>query len=276
MIYTAPKVGEIVVVPLVHPNGAYIRTNDNLKIPVLAKVRSTYAEMANVINFFGYIYNVPFSHIEKVNYDVDTKFYVDMINNAQSVMQNFGYKILDNSSFYETGPNINASSFLPALPGYKSNVMNPFEQPIIININEKRKKGQIEEQEQEEEYEDVGGSIRVMDVNKENLLHVITKVNGIIMFDKESSELNIDGYGTFLINDKHTYTSKDSSKEYTIFKSQRNYIHVKKSKVKYGSSKKVSKSENVKYTIRTIKLKKQETSHKKYFDIIKIINNEFD
>ena len=85
---------------------------------------------------------------------------------------------------------------------------------------------------------------------------------------KYRSDIFYEKYGT--ANMSHL------TKEYTIFKSQRNYIHVKKSKVKYGSSKKVSKSENVKYTIRTIKLKKQETSHKKYFDIIKIINNEFD
>lgn len=58
----APTIGEIVVVPLVHPNGAYVRSQDSkhdgLKIPVLAKVRSTFSETANVINFFGYTYNV--------------------------------------------------------------------------------------------------------------------------------------------------------------------------------------------------------------------------
>ena len=55
----APEVDEIIIVPLANPSGAYIRIDENEKIPVLAKVRSVFSNTVNVINAFGYIYNVP-------------------------------------------------------------------------------------------------------------------------------------------------------------------------------------------------------------------------
>ena len=280
MSYNVPTVGEIVVVPLVHPNGAYIRLDNDVKVPVLAKVRSTFGSTANVINFFGYIYNVPFSHTERINYGLQTKFYTDVITNAQRVMESFGYRSLDNSEFYKTAPNINSYPFLPHLPGYRTNVVNPFEnKPIIINISsdEEREERNREERNREEREEESDlGSIRIMDVDKENVLHVINKTNGTINYDKKTSELNINGYCTFLIDSTHTYTPRDSSKEYIIFESQRNYIHVRKSKVTHGSTGDVRKSREVRYSINTLKLKKHESTHKKYFNIIKVIDKEFD
>ena len=54
-----PEVDEIIIIPLANPSGAYIRIDENEKIPVLAKVRSVFSNTVNVINAFGYIYNVP-------------------------------------------------------------------------------------------------------------------------------------------------------------------------------------------------------------------------
>src|SRR5579872_5020651 len=106
-----PQIGEIIVVPLTHPNGVYIRIAGESKIPILAKVRSKFGDMVNVINFFGYIYNVPISHTEPINHILPTNYYVDMINNAQTIMQSLGYTSQDNSEFYNTIPGITYTFF---------------------------------------------------------------------------------------------------------------------------------------------------------------------
>lgn len=292
-----PLSGEIIVVPLAHPNGAYIRLDNNQKIPVLAKVRSGFSETMNVINFFGYIYNVPLAHIERINYNIDTKFYTDMIDNAQKVMNSFGYPSLDNSNFYDTQHSANSSvsySVLSHLPGFtasnQSNVISPDPsgrkliyqidqnppQPPIINISISN--GSPDGHNYRDKNNN--GSVSVMDINNMAVLHVITLVGSSpIIFDKRSGILVIPGYGTFIIDTSFTYTKTRDTIEYVILRSQKNYIHVRRSKIHFVVMRNNDldnlNSAQSQYDVKTIRPKTNKPKYQKYFDIMKVIYNEF-
>lgn len=292
-----PLPGEIVVVPLAHPNGAYIRREDNTKIPVLAKVRSGFSETVNVVNFFGYTYNVPLAHIERINYDLDTSFYTQMIDRAQKVMDSFGYPILDNSGFYDTsyGANSNSYSFLAHLPGFsqgsnRSYIIspapsnqgylyqtdpNPHTPPIIVIKNAPNNRDPRSREDSDDQ-----GSIRVMDIDEAATLHVINRIGrDSILFDKRSGVLVIPGYGTFIIDTSFTYAKTGETIEYVILRSLKNYIHVRKSKVNYVNVRDTDiddrKNNLAQYDVRTIRPKSSKPKDKRYFEIMKIIGNEF-
>lgn len=295
-----PQIGEIIVVPLAHPNGVYIRKSDNTKIPILAKVRSKFGDMVNVINYFGYIYNVPISHTEPINQSLPTNFYVDMINNAQTIIHSLGYTVQDNSDFYNTIPGI-TYTFFPYLPGYDGSYATsiPFmtQSQYIDNTNI----ANIPIITNGEDYDDTFEStINVMKIDDNSLLHVISRTYNNISFDSSKRMLDIRGYCKFIIDESYTYVRNDDINEYVIFRSDRNYIHVKKSKIRYDNihgrrqgrpnipnkSNKLNrpnrpnrpngpiKNNTHKYRIRMIRPDRNNTKHVKYFNIIEIIHNE--
>lgn len=268
-ILRTPNIGEIVVVPLAHPNGAYIRLQGHEKIPVLAKVRSKFGELINVINFFGYIYNVPISHAELINPTLNTQYYVNIINNAHNVMQRFGYRILDNSEFYNIGAGP-TYSFFSYLPGYNNNyeiITPPSFSPskkIVIN-NELYKENEM--------FRD--NSISIIKINEETLLHVINKSRNEIIFNKDTGELNIKGYAVFMVDSSYTYTKNRDISEYVIFRSNRNYVQIKKSNITYSVGRTSAIDVSARYNIKIVKLKNISTiNQKRYLDIIEIIKNE--
>lgn len=268
-ILRTPNVGEIVVVPLAHPNGAYIRLDGDIKVPVLAKVRSKFGEMVNIINFFGYIYNVPISHVELINPVLDTQYYVNIINNAQTIMQRFGYQTLNNSEFYSTSPGL-SYTFFSYLPGHNNYTIYspPVSSPKQIIVNVKP-----EERSEELFYDN---SISLLKLDDSTLLHVINRTNNEIIFNSNTGELNIKGYGVFIADTSYTYVRKKDTTEHVIFRSNRNFIHIKKSKIMYSQIKITTKDTLARYFIKIVKLKKTNVANqKRYLDIIEIIRNEF-
>jgi hypothetical protein len=257
-----PTIGEILIVPLTHPNGAYIRMENDTRIPILAKVRSIFSDTVNVINIFGYIYNVPISNTQPVNLTYDSQYYVDLVNYASQIMHSLGYKILDNSEFYAI-PSQTSYPFLPYLPGYQSNIylgQNVIVEDVFTPLNGYEKDGQI----------------YVMSFNKKELLHVIDKSFSNILFDSKSGELFIKGYGYFLIDSSYTYSRSNSSITYVILRSDRNYIHIAENNIMYTKIPKAKFTHPPNYRIKTLELSVNDIDHQKFFDIIRIINNEFD
>jgi hypothetical protein len=291
---TPPVSGDIVIVPLAHPNGAYIKLENNQKIYVLAKVRSGFSETINIINIFGYIYNVPLVHVERINYNIDTKFYTDMIENAHRVMSSFGYPALDNANFYDTS-NGSASisyAFLSHLPGFSkssnhSNVISPYNQPFIYQSDNSntdlpifRKKASNDNGMSPNSRKSDQGSVSVMDIDNTALLHVINRVGkDNIKFDKKSGVLIIPGYGTFIIDTSYTYAKTGDSVKYVLLKSHHNYIHIRQSKIHYvviiDGDINFRSTQRSQYNVKSIRPKTQKPQYKKYFDIMKIIKNEF-
>ncbi len=268
---TRPTVGEILVVPLAHPSGAYIRVNGNIKVPIIAKVRSVFSDTVNVINYFGYIYNVPIPHTEPINFSVGTKFYTDMVDIASKIMSEMGYKSFDNSDFYNTAHAPVTYSFLSYLPNYVQITHSP--KPVMYQSDSPVPSASYDKKNNSyspESLEEIG-IIHIMDLDKKSLLHVVEKSKRSILFNSATGELTIRGYGTFLIEKSYTYN--DANTEYQIFRTKRNFIHIKKKYVKYSTYENVSKNEY--YYVKTIKLNIQKPQHKKYAEISKIIKREY-
>lgn len=275
----APKVDEIVIVPLVHPGGIYIRLADNRKVPVLAKVRFVYSDTVNVINYFGYTYNVPIDHVEHVKYNIPTKFYTDTIDNASQIMSSLGYEKLDNSEFFKKTIYSSTYSFLPQLPNADNIYTNvpgvrpngvTFGQPIEIFSPKP-----IVTHNTSPDTDEYNGTIHVMDINNTAMLHIISRSNKEILFDRQTGQLSIRGYATFIIDATYNYEEADTYTSYVIFKSQKNYIQVKKKHVVYTPIDKYKVKRDGYYKIKTIKPKRDKSSHKEYFTIMSLINKNF-
>ena len=264
-----PTVGEILVVPLSHPSGAYIRIDGNVKVPIIAKVRSVFSDTVNVINYFGYIYNVPISHTEPVNLSVSTKFYTDMVDSASLIMRELGYKSLDNSEFYNTAYAPVNYSFLSYLPDYVSMTHSP--KPVMYPTDSPGPSYKYKDRSDTQGLQDEIGTIHVMDLDKKSLLHVVEKSKRTVLFNSDTGELTIRGYGTFLIETSYTY--KKENNEYQIFRSKRNFIHIKKKYIKQSTYENIAKNQY--YYVKTIKLNSQKEQHKKFMDISKIIKREY-
>jgi hypothetical protein len=251
-----PVVGEIIVVPLAHPGGVYIRRTDNSKIPILAKVRSIFSDTVNVINFFGYVYNVPIIHTQKIDFSANTQFYIELIEDASRIMASLGYQAKDNSEFYNISQNPVSYTFLTHLPGYDSFVISP--DLTVYGIDNR--------------IDTMTGLIHVMDINKKGLLHFVNKIIKDIIFDESTGELLIKGYGAFFIDSWYSY-GFDASSSYVIFKSQRNYIHVKKNNIAFRKIIKQDRLNNTYHIVKTIRPDPHNPDDKFYYDIITIINN---
>lgn len=290
MSQRTPQIGEIVVVPLVHPNGVYIRIDGDTKIPILAKVRSKFGDMVNVINFFGYVYNVPISHTEPINSLLQTNYYVDMVNNAQMVMQGLGYASQNNSEFYDTSPGV-SYTFFSYLPGYTKSYVHTYS-----NNNSNNNSNNISNNYHTYDYtydDTYENTVNVMKINDDSILHIINIVkvsnrkHNDIIFDTNTGLLDIKGYCKFLIDESFTYVKDNNTDndEYVILRSDRNYIHIKKTNVKYEISNRrrlnrpnISNISNVstinEYKIKLIKPDIKNKKHIKYFNIFEIIRNE--
>ena len=296
---TSLIIGELIIVPLAHPDGAPIRQESNNTISIIAKVRSVFSGLVNVINYFGYQYNVHIEHVERMNLNIDINFYVQMIEYATHIMTKYGYQTVNTNLFFESITNSSTYSFLSRLPNtkykltnkyvYSPDSANPylysaesvtdFASPplpphirIAANINNPIKKPVPYI---------VKGSIQIMDINTEELLHYIeTKGENKILFDKKSGILIIPGYSIFIIESSYTYHQNNGlNTEYQILRSHRNYIHIEKSFI-YNARINLTdtdlfKSKYSEYKVETIHPKKYNITDMKYFDIMKIISNEF-
>lgn len=294
-----PKINEIVIVPLSHPNGAYIRLDGGERVPVLAKVRTIFSEQANVINYFGYSYNVPISHIQFIS-NTASALYVDMIERAKQLMDQLGYKILDNSEFYDTTYSTVQYNLLSHLPGYDSIVIStqspimdhklvptsttitPLTSASLVPVSSSSrissKTGRKSRRDNIEDIDDdSNGNIRVVVGHQRYMVHVINKTRYDLIFDKGSNELSIRGYGRFVIDESYTYKRRDSSTKYIIFRSKNQFIHVKESNVTYSRIPK-ARDDDGNYTVKLLKLKSSTVSNpkiKSYHDLIGIIDREF-
>jgi hypothetical protein len=119
-----------------------------------------------------------------------------------------------------------------------------------------------------------------MDINNEEVLHCIeTKGESKILFDKKTGILVIPGYGVFIIESSFTYHNNGLNTEYQILRSHRNYIHINKTFINNTmislSDSKLFKSKLPEYKTKTIHPKKHKLTDVKYFDIMRIISNEF-
>lgn len=288
MSHRRPGVDEIIVVPLASPNGVYVRLNDGSKVPVLAKIRYVFADTANVINFFGYIYNVPLGHTEPVNPNIQEQFYVDMVQRAGEILHYLGLEMLDNTEFYSTTQYTTTYTFLTHLPGYSTITLSPNSPnhimyqiapgspappnpPMAVTYSPPPRGPRTTHDSGD------NGTIRVVAVHSEGLLHVVTRTNRDVLFDKNRGELCIRGYGHFMIETTYTYQKGQSDKKYVIFKSHNQYIHVRKNRVRYESLRNANKSSNQgTYDVKVIKLRKRDNKYKSYYDIIDIIDQELD
>jgi hypothetical protein len=267
-----PEIDEILIVPLANPSGAYIRIDDREKIPVLAKVRSVFSNTVNVINVFGYIYNVPITHTELFNFDLSEKYYSDMITYARNILNKTGYHPLDNQEFFKTQQK------------YVTYVMNHY--PSISSGLVSLPKI-LSKKNENDDPKYVLGKIKVIAMNlgsesktPDSLLHYIEKTNADILYDPGTGELLIHGYGMFTIDSAHIYTKNQSN--YMIFRSHRNYFNVKFKRVKkidsdsdsYTIPLKLTKTVYGYYEINTVRPKQHKTKHQKYFDVITKIKKE--
>jgi len=266
-----PQIGEIVIVPLAQPNGIYIRLDNRIKVPILAKVRAKYAEMVNVINVFGYTYNVPISHTKPLTQSDNMDYYINMVNVANEIMKQHGYKIHDNTDFYNTIPGT-SYPFFSYLPGYDQS-------PIINspNINISHYPSSTIH-----DMYDNDNSISVVKIDDGSLLHSITKTHEDIIFDHKTGQLDIKGYGIFVVDAHYSYIRKGNVNdyirksdigEYIIFRSKSNFIHVRKTHVRNGLIKN-DKDIKPRYKIRLIRPNRGDVKHTKYFNIIEIIHKE--
>lgn len=271
---TLPEVDEIIIVPLANPSGAYIRIDDNEKIPILAKVRSVFSNTINVINIFGYIYNVPISHTELFNFELSDKYYMDMINNARNILQKIGYPILDNQEFYKTQPKY-TTYIVSYLPNYQTYLPDG-SGSSFKNLSQKNPNSL----DKDRTMKYVLGKIKVIAMGTDSLLHYVDKTTTEVLYDPDTGELLIQGYGLFVADSSYTYT-KDQT-QYIVFRSHRNYFHIKLKRVKKVASNtdsytiplKLTKTEYGYYEVQTLKPKQHKPKHQKYFDIITKIKKE--
>jgi hypothetical protein len=265
-----PYVGEIVIVPLVHPNGVYIRLADNSKINVLGRIRSVFGETANIINIFGYIYNVPFVHIELLIPALDNSYYQNMVNNASRYMTTLGYRTLDNREFFNMRYTT-TYSFLSSLPGFTPSTTYSY---IPDDSRRSRKSDIFDDSPVYKKKSSSNGSVDLFKSKDDKLIHYIKDIDTDCMFDSSSGELYIKGYATFICDSSFTYKRKDSDNYYVIFRSENNFIHISKEDVKYTKFTKSSKIVQS-FDIKFVKLDSDESSHSKYFKLLKVIDNEF-
>lgn len=225
--------GEYVVVPLVHPSGAYIRLDGNIKIPILARVLGNFGQSISVINFFGYKYNMPSKHAEKVDSSNPDSFYVNMINRAEGIMRKLNYTILDNSEFYKktesekkvrfshlTKLPIEFTTLDPIEVKLRASTLSPTPPTFSFDFNPIKFNPYYRHK--------INGQVRLMITEQTRLVHIIKKINERVVYNEKSKELIVKGYGRFVIDKMEDYKDAFNDK-FLIFKSRNNYIHVKAS-----------------------------------------------
>ncbi len=212
-----PAIDDIIIAPLAYPNGAYM-TIDGIKKPVLARVKSVFSETVNVINYFGYTYNVPLKHIEFVTSPLDSDFFVDMINTATTIMHDYGYSALSPNDFF-TQIQYQKYNNIPIFQTIAVNVSAP----LSTSINGSLIIGDINNIDSNIIISNKNGVIDLMVFDNIDTLHYVKKSN--IMIYYHGLDLLIPGYGKFVIDGTHKY--RDSFYENRIiFKSKKQFIDV--------------------------------------------------
>lgn len=271
-----PIIGDIIVVPLSRPTGLYILVGGS-KVPVLAKVRSMFADTINVVNYFGHIYNVPLKHIQFVDKSLRTQYYVNMVNNAHNILNRLGIRAKDNKEFYKEPQNIVKYAFMSLLP-IRPNIIIPNNPLYNVYTPYKTKYNYYYNDDDDDvidEYDSTEGNIKVIDYRNIGVIHLIENTENVIIYDNKRKLLYIKNYGVFHCSKKHIYQKDNTGKKYIIYKSHNNFIHIKKSDVKEEKIKDINKENNIDYNIKLIKVKKHDHEHKKYRNIIKVIDNSF-
>lgn len=265
-----PEIDEIIIVPLANPSGAYIRMDGNDKIPILGKVRSVFSSTVNIVNIFGYIYNVPISHTELFNFELSDKYYSDMVTNAWNILNQIGYPIQNNDEFFRS-----QQKYITYIDQYQPRYKSP-SQSLKINIANINTS--IINEYNKSDY--IFGEIKVIAMGLDSLLHYIEKTKTDVLYDPDTGELLIQGYGLFSIDSSYSYMKNQTN--YVIFKSYRNYFHVKQKRVKkvksdsnsYTIPLKLTKTEYGYYEVQTIRPKQHKSQHQKYIDVIAKIKKE--
>ena len=216
--FRIPAIDEIIIAPLAYPNGTYMTVN-SLRKPVLARVKSVFSETVNVVNYFGYTYNVPLKHIEFVNSPLDSDFYVDMISNAKSIMHNNGYYESQPNEFF-THIQYQKYSHIPIFQNIAVNIV-PIGSPIapISTI------GNTPSSSSNVVHSDKNGSIDLMVLDNISIVHFVVKSSVMVYYDKSIADLLIPGYGRFVIDSTHKY-SDSLYVNRMIFKSKKQFIDV--------------------------------------------------
>lgn len=267
-----PEVDEIIIIPLANPSGAYIRIDENEKIPILGKVRSVFSNTVNVINIFGYIYNVPISHTELFNFELSDIYYDDMITYARNILNKIGYPMLANDDFFRT-----QQKYVTHIIHYQPKIQSYGQSQRSHELHKKRKDHENLDNERTMKY--VLGNIKVISMS-DSLLHYIEKSSTDLLYDSDTGELLIQGYGLFAVDSSYSYMKNQS--KCIIFRSHRNYFHVKQKRVKkitsdsdsYTIPLKLTKTEYGYYEVETLRPKQHKPKHQKYLDVITKIKKE--
>jgi hypothetical protein len=257
-----PIIGDIIVVPLAQPTGLYILVGGS-KVPVLAKVRSIFADTVNVVNYFGHIYNVPLKHIQFVDKSLRTQYYVNMVNNAHNILNRLGIRAKDNKEFYKEPQNIVKYAFMSLLP-IRPNIIIPNNPLYNVYTPYKTKYNYYDNDDDDDvidEYDSTEGNIKVIDYRNIGVIHLIENTENVIIYDNKRKLLYIKNYGVFHCSKKHIYQKDNTGKKYIIYKSHNNFIHIKKSDVKEEKIKDINKENNIDYNIKLIKVKKHDHEH---------------
>ena len=212
----------------------------------------------------------PITHTELFNFEMSDKYYSDMIANARNILNKIGYPVLDNEEFFRT------------LPKYDTYIINygPSKYEISQHKNYGKKLNHREDLDKNRAMKYVLGKIKVMVIGLDSLLHYVEKTNTDVLYDPDTGELLIQGYGMFVADSSYTYVRDQST--FIIFRSHRNYFHVKQKRIKQVKSNtnsytiplKLTKTEYGYYEIQTVKPKQHKTQHQKYFDVITKIKKE--
>jgi len=278
-----PIVGEIVIAPLVHPNGIYIRDSANARIPVLAKVRLVFADTANVINFFGYTYNVPNKHVQPCNPIMSNMFYVNIISNASAIMARLGYQAQNNAEFYTTLYNPSTYGFLAYLPNYQNPlVASPLatrplvSSPLVTSPLATRPlvTSPLMSSEPTIHSTDCAGSIECVVFGESSILHMIRKTSSDILYDSGTGLLRVRGYGAYVVDRVHEYADPRSYVKYMVFKSYRNYVCARKEHIRIAPILEPPVHCARYYRVSGIGVNPSDPAHRFYVDLIQMIGRE--
>ena len=270
-----PIVGEIVIAPLVHPNGIYIRDSANARIPVLAKVRLVFADTANVINFFGYTYNVPNKHIQPYNPIMSNMFYMNIISNASATMARLGYRAQNNAEFYTTLYNPSTYGFLAYLPNYQNPLAtSPLVTSPLVASPLVSSPMAILSSEPTIHSTDCAGSIECIVFGQSSILHMIKKTSSDILYDSGTGQLRVRGYGTYVVDHAHEHTDSRTYVKYMVFKSYRNYVCARKEHVRIAPILEPPAHCARYYRVSGIGVNPSDPAHRFYVDLIQMIGRE--
>jgi hypothetical protein len=233
------KKNDIILIPLAAPNGIYIRllnkeTNNYEKIPVLGRILDFINNKVKIINYFGYIYDVPYNHIITINNNIKDKYYTDMINYAYKVLKSKGYDVYNNNKFYMNNDESNENNKLIEYLLENKIVLNNKGSPINIKLIKTDYESNFDYSLDDNDSKIFlinsimdnynNGTVNIINT-KNKLIHIITSTRKKIIYDSDRKILQLNGYSKNIIDKIFTYRDMNG-KKFSIFKSNHNYYHI--------------------------------------------------